>query len=384
MNSIHTLIKPASGNCNLRCKYCFYFDEMAKRETPNYGMMSYNTLENIVEKTISESEHECSFAFQGGEPTLAGLDFFKKFIEFQKKYNKKNIKINNSIQTNAYALNEEWVKFLKKNNFLTGVSLDGTIHTHDKFRRTIDGKDSFKTVINNIKILKKYNVDFNILTVVNSETVKRVRKIYDFYKKNNFSFLQFIQCLDPLYERPGGTIYSLKAEEYGEFLIELFRLWYMDLEKGEAPYIREFDNYVGILLGYPPEACSMKGICSLQNVIEADGSVFPCDFYAIDKYKCGNINENTFSEILDNGIKTGFVQDSLKNMDECEKCEYYFICRGGCRRHRILDENGIPGKNRFCKSYKMFFNKTLPHFKRIATNIRLNNNNLSIDKKVFR
>lgn len=366
MPPLQLLIKPASGNCNLRCRYCFYTDEMEKRETANYGIMSEETLEALVKRALEFAEGSCGFAFQGGEPTLAGLDFYKKLLELQEKYNTKKIRIQNSIQTNGYKLGEEWAGFLAQNHFLAGVSLDGVVHTHDAYRIDAGGKATFSEVMKTLELFDRYQVEYNILTVVNRRTAERISRIYQFYAKHHWKYLQFIACLDPLEEIPGQREYSLAPEAYGKFLVELFDLWYLDWKKGIQPSIRMFENYIGILMGYIPEACDQRGHCSLQSVVEADGSVYPCDFYVIDRYWMGNIRDQSLKEILEKGKTLRFVEASLENRDECRQCEYGFICRGGCRRNRQIDERGTLGLNYFCSSYKMFFQAALPRMGEIA------------------
>src|SRR3712207_4965939 len=198
MKSLSMLIKPASSNCNLRCTYCFYYDICNNREIKSFGMMKLNLLETIVKRAFNEAEQNCTFAFQGGEPTLVGIDFYREFINFVKKYNTRNINVFYSIQTNGTTINEDWAKFFKENNFLVGISLDGTKEIHDKYRLDTNKKGSFNKIMSNIQILNKYKVEYNILTVVNKNTSRHIDKIYKFFKKQDFRFLQFIPCLDPI------------------------------------------------------------------------------------------------------------------------------------------------------------------------------------------
>ena len=370
MPPVQLLIKPSSGNCNLRCRYCFYYDEMGRRETASYGFMSLETLENLVHKSMDYAEGSCDFAFQGGEPTLSGLRFFEQLLALEKKYNTKGLTVHNSIQTNGYGLGEEWADFFAANHFLVGVSLDGIRPTHDAYRRTPKGEDSFWEVKKTINLFQKKQVDFNILTVVNRRTAQRIRKIYELYQKEGWHYLQFIPCLDPLGEQAGNREYSLTPEAYGEFLVTLFDLWYADLCQGRQPYIRMFENYIGILMGIQPEACDQRGRCSIQHVVEADGSVYPCDFYVMDAYRMGSFNEDDVEELRRRGESLGFVQASLRGKEACEACPYGFICRGGCRRNRQVEADGALGDNYFCSSYKRFFEAALPRMREIAAALR--------------
>ncbi len=363
MPSINVLIKPASGSCNLKCEYCFYCDTMEKRTVPSYGVMSTDILEMVIKQVLGYAESFCTIGYQGGEPALCGLDFFRKSIELQKKYNKNHVHIQNTFQTNGYLLDKKWAEFLKENNFLVGISLDGVPEIHDAFRKTKTGQGSFYKVMENIKILQEIGVDFNILSVVTKKNAAYIRENYDFYRKNRLRYLQFIACLEPFGEEAGHTGYSLTPELYGSFLIELFDLWYEDLQRGEQPYIRQFENYIGMLLGKMPEECDMRGICSLQYVVEADGSVYPCDFYALDEWRIGSFCENTIQEMDMERKKKGFIEKSVIKGSYCEDCRYKNLCRGGCRRTRYADEGT---HQYFCKSYQMFFDACLPRLKEIA------------------
>ncbi|HJC47587.1 MAG TPA: anaerobic sulfatase maturase [Candidatus Lachnoclostridium pullistercoris] len=365
MRPLQMLIKPASSNCNLNCRYCFYCDEGKNRENFSYGFMSEETLEILVKKAFEYADGFCGFAFQGGEPTLVGLPFFERLIELQKKYNKNHIQVDNSIQTNGYGLTEEWAEFFAREKFLVGLSLDGIKSTHDAYRVTRKGEGSFAEIMKTAQLFDRFGVEYNILTVVNGKTGLRAAKIYDFYKKNNFRYLQFIACLDPIGQEPGKQPYSLTPEVYGRFLMELFDRWYDDVEKGEQPYIRQFENVVGVLSGYEPESCEQRGICSVQNVIEADGSVYPCDFYALDEYRLGNVAADDFFYLQANPVTERFVRESAKSMESCRTCPYFRICRGGCRRNRITLADGSR-KNYFCSAYRMFYEYSLERFLRLA------------------
>ncbi len=366
MPPLSMLIKPASSNCNLRCKYCFYHSIAEKRMTESYGMMSVELLETIVKKALEFADYYCTFAFQGGEPTLAGLDFFKKLVEFEKKYNVKNVTINNAIQTNGMVIDDEWSKFLAENNFLVGISLDGPKDIHDLMRYDARGEGTYNRVMNTISLFNRHGVEYNILFVVNSYVARHAGKIYNFFKKNNFTYLQFIPCLDPLDEEPGNYEHSLTPERFTVFLKTLFDLWYEDVKKGNVKSIRYFDNLVGMLMGYRPEVCGMSGVCNCQFVVEADGGVYPCDFYVIDEWYLGNIAEKSFDELKFGETGKRFVETSLHMDDECRKCRWLNLCRGGCRRSREPFVDGKPVLNYFCSSYREFFDYSFPRLRELA------------------
>ena len=366
MPPLSLLIKPASSNCNLRCRHCFYHSLAENRQIGSFGIMSLETLELLVKKALEYAEYSCTFAFQGGEPSLAGLDFFKKLIEYQKTYNIKKISINNALQTNGMIINEEWAKFLADNKFLVGISLDGTGDIHDINRLDTRNKGSFIKVMNTIDVFNRYKVEYNILCVVNSFVARHINKIYSFFKKNNFNFLQFIPCLDPLNEKPGGYEYSLTPDRYAYFLKTLFDEWYNDVIKGNMISIRYFDNLVGMVMGYPPEVCGMSGQCQCYFVMEADGSTYPCDFYVIDKWRLGNIKETGFDELKNSGMGQRFVEVSKHVDTKCMECRWFNLCRGGCRRTREPFEDNKPVLNYYCRSYMEFFNYAAERLYRVA------------------
>ncbi|MCC2826402.1 anaerobic sulfatase maturase [Faecalicatena orotica] len=369
MPPISVLIKPASGICNMKCDYCFYCDEAKKRITKSYGFMTERTLRNVIRKTMLHADGMISYVFQGGEPTLRGLEFFEKVIEYQKQYNKNRVYVNNAIQTNGYALNEEWAKFFKENHFLVGFSLDGTKENHDLYRHNTEGEGTYDRILKSINLMDAYGVDYNILTVVTKDTAEHISEIYKEYQTRGWNYQQYIACLDPLGEERGKNPYALTPVQYGSFLIELFQLWYEDWKKKKQPYIRQFDNYIGILMGYQPESCDQRGSCGVQTVVEADGSVYPCDFYMLDEYYLGNLNEHRIEDIERMRKEIGFIERSEKVSEECRKCQYYRICRGGCQRNRERNSYSGEYENYFCSGYKMFFDACLEQLKEIAREV---------------
>ncbi len=303
--------------------------------------------------------------FKGENLLYGGSTFFKKAVAYEKQYNRNHIKVQNSFQTNGYLLDDKWCEFFKENHFLVGLSLDGTPETNDKYRHAAGCKSVSNHILDAAKLLKKHGVDFNILTVVTGNTAAHITEIYEFYRRQGFGFQQYIACLDPLNEPHRKTPYALSPTQYGEFLITLFHLWYKDWKKGRQPYIRQFENYIGILAGYRPEACDQCGVCSIQNAVEADGSVYPCDFYVLDEYKLGNFNTDQLDVINEKRAEIGFIERSKKLKKDCIACPYFFICRGGCQRNRDLDAESGLYENYFCESYKMFFENCLPLMKTI-------------------
>ena len=359
------LIKPASSLCNMRCDYCFYNDEAENREIACYGVMSQETAHKMIDSTLTGLDGEATFAFQGGEPTCAGFAFFEDFVSYVKA-NYPDKKVHFALQTNGYIIDRTWAKFFHDNDFLIGLSMDGPKKVQDKYRHGKDGNGSFSHTYKASQLFKSEKVEFNILTTVTNNVVKNIKEIYEFFVRNDFYYQQYIPCIDPLSSVRGGSEYSLTADGYADFLCQLFDLWYKDLQAEKYVSIRYFDNLVNMLLGRYPEACGMMGICGNNYVIEADGSVYPCDFYVLDDYKLGNIREDNF-EVLDAKRKElQFVEKSCFVTEECKACQFYPICRGGCRRDRDNFQNGQIEQTYLCSAYKRFFSYALPRLNTVA------------------
>lgn len=357
MPPLNLLIKPASGNCNMRCRYCFYADETQHRQLPLRDCMSQETVTALIDRALTWAERECTFAFQGGEPTLAGLPFFRAFADCVSAHPaSKRLHVQYALQTNGYALDEEWAKWLAENHVLVGVSLDGPKEIHDRFRVDAAGKGTFNEVTASIRLLKRHGVDYNILTVVHGGNARRAQRLYNFFKDNGYLYQQYIECLDPIGCEPGQQDYSLTPERYAIFLKQIFDLWYRDVSAGRPAHNRYFENLLMILRGWEPESCNMRGVCSRQWVVEANGSVYPCDFYALDEWCLGNITTDSFEKMDAVRERLGFIEGSQKIPEECGKCQWYPLCRSGCRRNRLQLPEGNTGKNYFCAAYKEFFN----------------------------
>ncbi|MBQ5870544.1 MAG: anaerobic sulfatase maturase [Lachnospiraceae bacterium] len=355
MPPISLLVKPASGSCNMRCRYCFYTDETENRTVPSMGVMSIETMKTMVDKALTFADGDCSFAFQGGEPSLAGLPFFRALTDYVKDHpNPKKVRVHYSFQTNGYNLNEDWAKWFVENQVLVGISLDGPKEIHDRYRVDHAGKGTYQKVMSSIQLFNKYHVDYNILTVVTSATSRHGQQVYNFFKKNDFRYQQYIECLDPIGEVQGGYEYSLTPERYEEFLKTTFDSWYLDMKSGRYVYNRYFENLMMIIARQGAESCNMRGVCGAQWVIEADGSVYPCDFYALDEWYLGNINQDSFETMEQQRQTLGFIEWSKQIPEDCKNCRYFGLCRNGCRRNREPVTSTSTQKNYFCSAYKNF------------------------------
>lgn len=365
MPPISIMIKPASAGCNMKCKYCFYADEAACREQGQRGIISWNTAAAAIKKTLAHAEGMCSFMFQGGEPTLAGLEFFETFVETVRKENVYGVPVSYAFQTNGLALDDAWIRFFAQNRFLVGVSLDGTAQVHDLLRPRADGSGSHAQVMENLERMLQAGVECNTLTVVTKQLARNIEQTYRFFAEKGVMYQQYIPCMDPLGETRGRQDYSLTPREYAKFLHRLFCLWKKDMDRGRCVSIRHFNNWISILMGCPPESCSMRGQCSVQYVMEADGSVYPCDFYCLDEWKLGNILTDDFAQMDAKRKDLRFVEQSLPVPEECRRCPWYALCRNGCRRDRTTGMDG-EAKNYFCAAHREFFGRHIHDLEQIA------------------
>lgn len=358
--ALTVLIKPSSCKCNLRCRYCFYTDIAENREIKDYGFMSAEIAGKLIARAFETDEKEILFAFQGGEPMLIGLKFYELFVKTVRKYSGKRKKIYYTIQTNGTLIDDKFAAFFKKHGFLVGVSLDGNETIHDQDRINFDKKGSFYAVMRGIRCLERAKADFNIVAVVNRHSCGKIKNTYEFFKSMKFKYLQFIPCIDTVHE---DSQFMMNNGEMFFYMSQLFDCWYEDIMKGDYVSIRNFDNYVAILQGRAPENCAMCGVCGNYFTVEADGSVFPCDFYCVDRWSLGNIMSSSFAE-LDNEVSRNFVKESLMKHKKCTACRYFFICRNGCKKDRI------EGLNRYCEAYKRFFAKKEKQLLFLAKNLK--------------
>lgn len=366
MPPLSILLKPVSGTCNLRCSYCFYADEVKNRAVPDRGMMPRSVSHALIEGAASAGEGTVSFLFQGGEPTLAGLDFFRDFVSCVNEAFPPKLKAQYAVQTNGTLLDGDWCRFLGENRFLVGLSLDGNRICHDRFRWDSRGGGTWDRVLQAARLLEQTGVEVNVLTVVTGHLARHGQSVFASLCKNGFRFQQYIPCLSPLegdWDVPGC---SLSPRGYGKFLKTLFDLWYRELEQGRYWSIRYFDNLIRMLDGCPPEQCSMVGCCSPQYMVEADGSVYPCDFYGLDRYCLGNILQNTWAELDRARDALGFIRISRQVPEECRSCQWYPLCRNGCRRDRQMEGDRL-GRSRWCEAYADFLPYALPRLRRAGS-----------------
>lgn len=353
------LIKPVGGDCNLRCTYCFYLRTLDRvySGTPRH-MMSDDTLRRLIASYMGEGFRHNAFCWQGGEPLLAGLPFYEKVVEFQKRFGADGRIVSNAFQTNATLIDEQWAKFFNRYKCLLGVSVDGPEAINDHYRVTSSGRGTHAKVLQSINLLREYEVEFNILCVINSKTVERAKELFDYFRSLDLKHMQFIPLveLDP---KTGMVAdYVATPEQYGQFLIEMWDEW---VKPGIPEVsIRDFEAWLEKMLGGAPPLCIHDSACNQYVMIEHNGDVYPCDFYCNPSYRLGNLNETPLPQIFRSPKHRGFAALKSVYPDECYSCKWLDLCHGGCTKDRMLGttDQGAPkarASNYFCLSYKMFF-----------------------------
>lgn len=353
---VTVLIKPASSLCNMACSYCFYRDIADHREQASYGIMNEETTEQLVRKTLALADGgPVTYCFQGGEPLIAGLAYYQRFFDLVDQYNEKKSTVAYALQTNGLLINEAFCEIFKKHGFLLGVSLDGKSDIHNRYRTTVGGKGTFNQIVQNLEMLRRYGVDFNILSVVTRASSRNIRANWNFFRKQGYHYLQFITCLEPIGCEPFSTGFAMDNEDYYRFHKEVFDLYLEDNQAGRFVSVRHLDNLMARLQGRPAEQCDMQGRCIGQLVVEADGSLYPCDFYCEDQYFMGNIRDVDLEKMSENPAMERFVQVSLKVDETCKTCPVYGLCRGGCRRERDYMSDGELRLNMYCEGRRKFY-----------------------------
>lgn len=353
--AIGVMWKTVSEDCNLACDYCYY-SRIGGKIQGKVKRIDYAVLEKFIREYMRMSHGIASFVWQGGEPLLAGLDFFKEVVHLQSKYAPPNTVISNSLQTNATLLNEEWASFLKKYNFLVGVSIDGPREIHDLRRVTRSGAGSFDRVMRGVQYLRDYNVDFNVLTVVHEDNITKAKELMDFYEREGFGYVQFIpgmgfQAQDT--HRPPQ--YLIAADQYGNFLCEIFDAWYNNGEPKIS--VRFFDNMLSVYLNHEAELCIHRKTCPTTLVLEQNGDAYPCDFYISDNYKLGNVGVDKLEDILGNYVYQRFLDKKPNLPEKCTNCEFLKFCHGGCPRNRHWNSSMTESDpDYFCEGYLKIYN----------------------------
>lgn len=380
--SFHLLSKPTGAVCNLDCKYCFFLSKDALYPG-KHEFMTHEMLEEYIKQILkAHKTPEVAISWQGGEPMLMGIDFFKKSIEYVKKHKRHDQKISHTMQTNGTLINNEWAKFFKRNNYLIGLSVDGPKELHDKYRVNKGGSGSFDQVMRGWEFLRKHNVDFNILCTLHSGNADYPKEVYTFFRDElKAEFIQFIPIIERATpetieianlgwsERPGGdrllyvqqgnlvTERSVKPEQYGKFLIGVFEEW-VRRDVGKI-YVQMFDVTLGTHFRQY-SLCIHSPVCGTALAMEYNGDMYSCDHFVEPDYMIGNIKDTPMIELVASEKQKKFGQDKLDTLPRyCRECDVRYACNGGCPKDRFYSTPyGEPGLNYLCAGYKLFFKHT--------------------------
>lgn len=394
----HMMAKPSGSACNLDCDYCFYLHKEQLLYHPRDKGMSDEILEKFIRQYIqSQDGEEIIFSWQGGEPTLMGIEFFEKVVALQKKYQPKHQRIENDLQTNGVLINDKWATFLKKHNFLVGVSIDGPRKLHDHFRVTRSGKPTFDRVIAGIDSLKSNGVAFNALAVINRVNSKFPREVYRFLTRDlGVTYIQFTPCVEardfkttapqfwqddsiPLTgsrrAKPGDldaivTDWSVDPDDWGRFLTETFDEW-VTYDLGRVQ-VNLFETAVVQTMGLPSQLCITAPFCGKALAIEKNGDVYSCDHYVYPEYRVGNVNRQRLDQMVFSAKQKAFGLGKKETLPAyCKRCPHLKLCWGECPKNRIVrTPDGEEGLNYLCPGFQHFYSTAKPNLERIAAMLK--------------
>lgn len=374
---MYVMLKPVGSKCNLDCDYCYYLEKENLYERKN-PVMSEDLLERFIKQYIeSQTMQEIMFTWHGGETLMRPLSFYKRALELQKQY-ARGRHIENSIQTNGTLLNDDWCRFFKENNFLVGISIDGPKEFHDEYRRDKMGRPSFHRVMKGIELLKKHDVEFNCLAVVNDYNVDYPIEFYNFFKEIGCQYIQFTPIVERI--RKDNTIsllklatarqkaeevdlahYSVPAAKWGNFLCAIFDEWVKD-DVGKI-FIQIFDSTLANWVGEQPGVCTMAKTCGHAGAMEFNGDVYSCDHFVFPEYRLGNINSKSLTSMMYSDEQLKFGNDKFNSLpQQCRECDFLFACYGECPKNRFIkDKYGNEGLNYLCQGYYQFFSHVAPY-----------------------
>lgn len=372
---LYVMLKPIGAACNLRCKYCYYLEKANLYKDAPKRIMSEELLEQFVKEYIeAQTMNEVLFTWHGGEPMMRPLSFYKKAVRLQKEYGRGR-HISNSLQTNGTLLTPEWCEFLKENNWLVGVSIDGPQEFHDEYRRTAGNAPSWIKVMRGINMLRKYGVEWNAMAVVNDFNADYPLDFYRFFKDNGCKYIQFTPIVERIVEHGDGrhlanicdsadapvTGFSVSAEQWGSFLCAIFDEWVRN-DVGKT-FVEIFDCTLANWVGETPGICVYAKECGHAGVMEFNGDVYSCDHFVFPEYKLGNIRDKTITEMLYGERQQQFSRLKHEALPaQCKQCEWEFACHGECPKNRFLkDCYGNMGLNYLCEGYKKYLRHVAPY-----------------------
>jgi uncharacterized protein len=356
---VQVLIKPASADCNLSCRYCFYLRKADLYPETKVHRMPPDVQEEMVRQIMRDGGRTPGFAYQGGEPTLMGLDYFRRSVELQMRFGA-NQQVANSIQTNGLLIDDEWSAFLAQYRFLVGLSLDGPAHVHDRYRLDRGGNPSHARVERAYRVMVDHGVDVNILSVINDYSSARPREIYRYCRGLGCRWMQFIPAVE--FDPETGLLaeFSPRPDAYGEFMCEIFDEWEKEFRDSRPTVsVRLFDTLLALHCGMSPPMCTFRPRCGNYVVIEHNGDVYSCDFFVEPEWKLGNLMERSLRTLLESPRQREFGALKADLPDACLACEWRRFCHGGCTKDRMRSgKMGERGVDYFCGSYKRIFEHT--------------------------
>jgi uncharacterized protein len=367
MKTFSLLIKPASADCNQRCRYCFYLQksELYPQKSPH--RMSEAVLEQVIGSYLQTDQPMFTFGWQGGEPTLMGVDFFRRVIELQKRYGRPGTRIANALQTNATLIDDELAEHLSDYRFLVGCSLDGPAEIHDRYRRLRGGGPSHAAVLTGIQTLMRHQAAVNILVLVSQANVGRAHQIYRYLTEQGFSYQQYIPCME--FDKEGRLQpFAITGEEWGRFLCELFDSWYpRDIQRVS---IRHVDALLHQMVNGQPTVCTMGDDCCRYFLIEYTGDIYPCDFFVQEDLRIGNVMNTSWEAALNSPVYRNFGRRKAELAEMCRKCNYADRCMGDCPKHRIQINPDEDRRSALCSGWYRFFQHTGKPMELLAEDIR--------------
>lgn len=367
--NIYVMAKPAGSMCNLACEYCYYTEKKHLYSSDRRHLMSDDTLELFIRQYIEASMMDSvQFTWHGGEALMRPLDFYRRAMELQQRYaNGKHI--DNCLQTNGTLLTDEWCRFLRENNWLVGISIDGPQEFHDEYRRTPTGKPSFFNVMRAINLLNRHRVEWNAMAVVNDYNADYPLEFYRFFKQIGCRYIQFTPIVERICNSrlttpdATGTLaeFSVTPQQWGDFLCAIFDEWVRN-DVGEY-FIQLFDATLANWVGVQPGICSMAPTCGHAGIVEYNGDVYSCDHFVFPQYRLGNIHQSTIIEMMSSDRQLRFGADKRDSLpQQCRECKYLFACNGECPKNRFsTTSDGQPGLNYLCSGYYRFFDHVAPY-----------------------
>jgi uncharacterized protein len=362
------MAKPVCGVCNLDCRYCYY----TSKPRDLYGgegefRMSDAVLESYTRQYLQLQPQRCEFGWQGGEPTLAGVEFFRKAVALQRQHTAEGQTVTNALQTNGTLLDEEWCEFLAAEKFLVGISIDGPPQWHDAFRRDKSGAGTFHRAWAGLELLTKHGVEFNVLVTLNSLNAPHAGDIYRYFVNRGVRYLQFIPILELGADgAPAG--FSCTGEQFGRFMLEVFERWASrDVGRVSERFI---DNCIHTLMFGQAAMCCYAQKCANAHVLEFNGDLYACDHFVFERWRIGNVMDRPLSELVTSELLDEFERLKTALPAACRECEYVELCNGGCPKHHRPVGTDPARTNHFCEGYKTFFSRALPELTRMAEHFR--------------